>query len=621
MTYPWISIATILAWIAADASIITQTHAFSVTLSTRQTLHSPPLLYRAQDEDDPPSLLEEEEEKDEDTTASFSKSKWKKKRYVMMKDVDDAISKDPQRAVKKAQEMLRRMSRLHQITRIPDYKPTAQAYNLLINAFAKSGLPDAGYEAERVLQEMLQRGVKPNAISFTSTLDAYAKSGQDDAAQQAERVLLELLDLNVDLHISSVDAVLNAWALQSTLESAERAQAILERLELVQSGSIQPTVHSYSTVMNAFAKCGAAERAHELLNRVLEKQHKSSVRPDTVMFNVIIHAWGTSGDPQAGTKAVELLNQMKQLAEEGYDTSPDLITYNTILSAWSKSGDVHAGAQAERILKQLQEEDTDIKPNVVSYNAVLHAWSQSAALEPAAAQRAQAVLEYMIQSEYDDIAPDVYSFSSVLNAWAKSKEEDKAIRARELLDTLLELHEASPQQSNLRPSAIPFNTVLNTCAFSPSMQRQALQIAVSTFKEIPQYAKRDTISYGNLLKCCKNLMPPSQSKIDMALQIFDSCSKDGLVGDLVWNEVRKTVPSSELETRLPPSVKSKRLVGTMTLRDLPRSWKRNTRDKQAKRRTRRRKQSRKQQNDDDSPQLIRPMRNIVEKSYQSGRDL
>lgn len=627
MSFVWLLSIAILALIATHSSRMAQTHAFShnpAVARKRQSAQSiwrrlPPLSFQSHEED-ADALLEEE---DHDNQHSFSKSKWKKKRYVMMKDVDDAISSDPKKGVRKAQEMMKRMTRLYQVTGVDAYKPNAQAYNLLIHALAKSGLPNAGYEAERVLQEMMLADVKPNAISFTSTLDAYAKSGEKDAAQHAERLFLELLDSNVDLHFSAVDAVLNAWAMQSSLEAAERAQGILERLEMIQSKTIQPTEHSYSTVMNAFARCGAAERAHAILTRVLRE--KRAIRPDTVMFNVVIHAWSTSGDPQAGTKALELLNQMKHLASEGYDTSPDIVTYNSVLSAVSKSGHMSAGPQAERILKQLQEEDDNVTPNVVSYNSVLHAWSKNAGTEPKAAQRAQAVLNYMIQSGNDNIAPDVYSFTSVLNAWAKSKEDDKAIRARELLDTLLDLHSEVPKKTSLKLSAIPFNAVLNACAFSKAMQRESLQIATRTFKELPNYAKRDTITYGNLLKCCTNLMPRSKSRTDMALQIFDTCCKDGLVGDLVWNEVRKVVPSHELAKKVSP--KKKKSIGLLTLRDLPRSWKRNTRDKQAaineNRQTRRKRKRTKEgaKSESSEPKPVRPLRNIVEPSYQSGRDL
>jgi len=115
-------------------------------------------------------------------------------------------------------------------------------------------------------------------------------------------------------------------------------------------------------------------------------------------------------------------------------------------------------------------------------------------------------------------------------------------------------------------------------------------------------------------------MPQSKVRIDMSMQIFDTCCKDGLVGDLVWNEVRKVVPSRELARKFPPN--NKKSIGMMTLRDLPRSWKRNTRDKQAaaKLRTRRRRK-RHQDESFSAKQPIRPMRNIVERSYESGKDL
>jgi hypothetical protein len=382
---------------------------------------------------------------------------------------------------------------------------------------------------------------------------------------------------------------------------------------------MHPTVHSYLTVMNAFAKCGAAERAHAILRKVLERDN---VQVDTVMFNVVINAWAASGDAQAGSKAVELLKQMEQLHVE-----PDIVTYNSVLSAWSKSGHMNAGPQAEQILKQLLQEGTClVEPNVVSYNSVLHAWSQSSQ-NPGAAARAQAMLNDMMDSL--NIHPDVYSFTSVLNAWAKSKEPDKAVRAQQLLDRLLELHHEIPKVLQL--SAIPFNTVLNACAFSPpKFQRPALQIAVSTFHQIPLYTLPDTISYGNLLKCCTNLMPPgSTPRTEMALHIFEKCCHAGLVGDLVWNQVRKAVPPRTSLAKLCSLGQS--VAMSSSLQQLPPLWRRNCRDKQAIQ-TRRRNRTSPIKNDDDydddddeqqPSKSIRPVgaHLIVEKSYESGRDV
>jgi hypothetical protein len=607
MAPQWLSAAAVLTWLLAVDSI-PQNQAFSQT-PFRAVAVAPPsrsvVSYRAQDEDTPPILKEEPEQEEQEH--SFSKTKWKKKRYVMMKDVDDYITLHPEKAARKAHEMIRRMTRLYQKTGIEDYKPAVEAYNLWIHALAKSGA-----SAEFVLQEMRDARVEPNSVSYTCVIDAQAKSGHKHAAQDAERLFLEFLDQDVDLHISSVDAVLNALAIQGSLESALRAEIILERFTTLPttSMSMQPTVHSYSTVMNAFAKCGAAERAHAILRKVLEK---GNVQVDTVMFNVVINAWAASGDAQAGSKAVELLKQMEQL-----DIEPDIVTYNSVLSAWSKSGHINAGPQAERILKQLQGGTCSVTPNVVSYNSVLHAWSCQSSQNPDAAARAQAVLDYMIDSPDIIIHPDVYSFTSVLNAWAKSKEPDKAVRARQLLDRLLKLHNENPKKLQL--SAIPFNTVLNACAFSPpeSSQRPALQIAVSTFNQIPSYTLPDTISYGNLLKCCTNLMPSGKTRTEMALHIFEKCCNAGLVGDLVWNEVRKAVPSQTL-AKLASLGQS---VGmSSSLQQLPQLWRRNCRDKQAIRTKRRNRTSPKK---DEPIKPIRPVGRahvIVEKSYESGRDL
>lgn len=576
---------------------------------------------------------------------AFSKTKWRKKRYNMMKDVDDRIQRGDPKAVRKAQEMIQRMRHLYEITQHEEYKPTAQAYNLWINALAKSG--QGGKEAELVIKEMHEHGVAPNAVSYTSVIDAHARGKSKNAAKEAERVLFELIeeqqklggmaatsDPNSDLSVSSVtcDAVLNAWARQSTPEAAERAQLILERMEEFQNKQIRPTVHSYSTVMNAYAKCKtgeAAERAEQMLDRLLQKAKSGggAIKPDTVIFNTVIHAWASSGDPRAGTQAVSLLNRMQDLhATKKYDTAPDTVTFNSVLSAWSHSGHIHAAQQAERILQQMQHlaaEAPEVapKPNTVSYNSVLHAYSKSP--QPEAAQRARAVLDYMIRSENPDIFPDVYSFTSVLNAIAKSKDPEKAGQAQDLLETML------TTQKKLKPSVVPYNAVLNAAAFSAQntssdQQKAALQIAVSTFTKLRQHPrlKPDTISYGNLLKCCANLVPQGKTRNEMALQIFTKCCEDGMVGDLAWNEVRRAVPPRLLSGILSRQGIEKSL-GSVQVRDLPRGWRQHVNDKKTQTSSRRRRKSRSKsdKSSDVTSTPMRPLRAMVEPSYESGKDL
>jgi hypothetical protein len=311
---------------------------------------------------------------------------------------------------------------------------------------------------------------------------------------------------------------------------------------------------------------------------------------------------------------------MKDLAaNQGYDSYPDIVTYNTVLSAWSHSGDNHAAPYAEKIVQEMRtaaEESKDAPiPNTVTYNTILHAWSKSTL--PGAALRAQKVLDFMIKAGKKEITPDVISFTSVLDAWAKSKEPNKGARSWELLEQLLELYKTT-KRPNLRPTQIPYNSVLNACAFSAmgttmEEQREALQIAVNTFtlmrkSEVPP----DTVTYGNMLKCLANLMPQGDVRNKMSLQIFEKCREAGLVGALVWNEVRRAVQSKLLDEQL----RLGRPCGSMQVKDLPKSWRSQNRyDKNA---PQGRNQSRTR---DELPATPEPRTTMIESSFQSGKDM
>jgi hypothetical protein len=485
-----------------------------------------------------------------------------------------------------------------------------QAYNLWIHTLARSGLDGPGYLAEDVMLEMKRHDIPPNVVTYTCILDAHARSaGKGGGAQAAEDFLLRLLKAGTSeesFNTLTFDTILNAWALEGTFGSAEHAEMILHSLEDKHQRDFKPTATSYTTgkhtstsfglffmidrlssafltwflfrtVMNAYAKVGstkAAEKAEALLNRMIRRAEEERneikrsrktkqivVRPDTIIFNSCINSWATARDPRAGAKSMELLKKMKQFAaieEYGYDTVPDIVTYNTVLSCWSHCGDENAALQAEKIVKEMRtmsksssenKGEAAIVANTVTFNSVLHAWSQSQLNN--AASRAEELFEYMIQSGDSVIAPDVYSFNCVIDALSRSKEPHKGRRAREWLDRLHAMYEEAPCPS-LKPTQIQYNTVLNACAFSMKApikeQREALKIAVHIFASMPeQRIRRDTVTYGTMLKCFANLIPRGDVRNRMAIQVFQECCEEGMVGHLVWNEIRRAVPPKLLQ--------------------------------------------------------------------------
>ena len=329
----------------------------TTTTTTRHTATS--LLHASSAHDEATVEIKSNSDDDsDDRTMIISKVKWKKKRFLMLKDVNKAIQTGNPRAARKAEHMVRRMWQLYDLSQQDDdFKPNLQVYNLWIHAVAKSKSKDCGPRAEAIIAEMQQHDVIPNVISFTNVMDAYANQARLDnkAPEHAERVLFDLIarsEVDHSLTVTAVtaDVAMNAWAQQGTWQGALRAQQILDRMESLSSsrGSLRPTVHSYATVIHGWAQAKggteAAQRAQRVLQGLLRNNDddRAAVEPDTVVFNAVIDAWSSSGDARAGSKALGLLNKMKELSKtKGCDCEPDVVTYNTVsLSVYTGRGDL-----------------------------------------------------------------------------------------------------------------------------------------------------------------------------------------------------------------------------------------------------------------------------------------
>lgn len=229
-----------------------------------------------------------------------------------------------------------------------------------------------------------------------------------------------------------------------------------------------------------------------------------------------------------------------------------------------------------------------VRPNRLSYNTVINAWAKSGMEE--SAMRAEGILLRMIKSfkseTFATITPDSVTFASVLNALAKSKTvRFKAEKCSSILKAMIELHEDDGSYDT-RPNIICFNTALNACAFSAQTkkeeQRRALAVAVETFNLMRQgkYVSPDAVSYGNMLKCCANLMPTGDQRNGMASRLFASCCDDGLVGGMCLDEIRRCLPNRALFPLLADCGYDKALregqkAYSVQLRELPREWTRN----------------------------------------------
>ncbi len=583
------------------------------------------------DDDSQDDYTSEAAKRDPASTWKARRSQQKSRRYAMVQEAAKLVKQRDPSSMNMARQVTERLMEMGSHNeRGGDDKPLMQAYNIWLHAISKTAPEnERGKLAEEVLTQM-KNHCRPTVVSYTICMMA-----NQDSPPDAERLLFELLERQQTVDSSLVitssittDAVLQAWAQQGTWEAAERARLILERLEQWKASSSQNAIeansHTYSIVMNAYSKLGAVEQVEAMLaKRIEDDERLGENKVDTVMYNVAIKAWAVSEDARAGSRATALLQELQQLRK----MQPDIITYNSVLSAWSKSsGHINAAPQAERILQEMiinsKANPAAPRPNTVSYNTVLHAWSKST--KPIAVQRASAILEYMIRSREPE--PDIYSFTSVLNVLAKSKQPDKAFQASQLLGTLLDLSE---RRQDLEPSNIAFNTVLNACAFSASFDEQtrmqALQIAFTTFSRLRSSSgacRPDDITYGNLIKAIANLLHDNRTKRQqLALAVMRQCMEDGLVGDMVWQELPRCVTKKALYQLLPKALQDKDVV---FLLDLPRTWRRNVKSKASagKRKRKDPTTSKAKTQDGRTPRrVIKGPRGISEASWASGKDM
>lgn len=147
---------------------------------------------------------------------------------------------------------------------------------------------------------------------------------------------------------------------------------------------------------------------------------------------------------------------------------------------------------------------------------------------------------------------------------------------------MINLHEEDGGYDTI-PNIICYNTILNACAFSASgnvdEKKRALGVAVKTFKMLNEgkYTRPDALSYGNMLKCCSNLMPTGNDRISMASAIFSTSCEEGLVGGMVLDEIRRSVPSKEFLLLLAKCgydrpMRQHKNAMSVELRHLPRIW-------------------------------------------------
>ena len=291
----------------------------------------------------------------------------------------------------------------------------------------------AAIRAENILDHMEKRAdegrvdLKNDRLSINTFLGAHAKTpltvieAHGQTLNNRNFVAIERMlgmmessfasgDCTMQPTVRTYSKIIDTYAKAGRAEGAARVLARMEDQYRHGNKKARPGVIHYTNVIDACAKIGAAEEATKTLQSMLDLYEKgdSALEPDVVLFSAALNAWKKAGRPTAPEQSLKILELMAK-----FNVAPDIMTYNKILSILSATGDPVYLEEAENLLYFIEKRSLT-RANVFTYNAVIRG------SPPEAAEKLIRHWELQFKKGETDEGPDSYSYTLLIKSWGRS---------------------------------------------------------------------------------------------------------------------------------------------------------------------------------------------------------
>ncbi|KAL3916281.1 MAG: hypothetical protein SGILL_005245, partial [Bacillariaceae sp.] len=227
--------------------------------------------------------------------------------------------------------------------------------------------------------------------------------------------------------------------------------------------------------------------AETILDNMLAQSKRDNplVRPSSSVFKEVLTSWdrAASWSYEVATKdapgrALAVLDKLRTMYDAGWgpDFLPDKLCFYKCMSIFAHNGD---GDQVEALLEDLygmyldhDENLYDLRPTTPFFSLVLYAWSKSR--DPGAAERAEAILERMLDLEANgdirELEVPASCFNIVMVCWSKLRTVEAATKAQKIFDRMTELSKSDPKKT---PSGGSYVALITTWSrFDPVKVQQ-----------------------------------------------------------------------------------------------------------------------------------------------------
>ena len=318
----------------------------------------------------------------------------------------------------------------------PRMKPTVVTFTAILNAWSKAtNAPEAAEKAHELLYRMKdQYGIEPNAFSYSSVLNAYSRSKHHDAASKALSLFRDMREIaGLEPNAYTCSNVLKAMARGGKIEEAEKLL-----FELVYDDRVKTMLgtHAFSEVLYGWSKSrrtDAPERAEALLIKMQElySEKKIDGPPNNICWNNLLACWAHSKLPGAAQRADDLLKRILQQQRE-QQIEKDEASFSGGNSR-SKFIDIHHPESSV-------QDHPSIRCDRSMYNTVINAWANDGNFAKANELYLELLEQHQLDSSYSP--PDGWTYRALWKSIVKTSNMGAAEKLQRMQKIIVTMADA-----------------------------------------------------------------------------------------------------------------------------------------------------------------------------------
>jgi pentatricopeptide repeat protein len=245
-------------------------------------------------------------------------------------------------------DVLRAEAMLQRMEKSPEIKPSVRTFSEFLLYHARLGHAEGAQRAEEILDRMRtlshssEISFRPNSFTFNIVLNAWATSGSPNAADRMWKVYEKHLADKLELDHVCVNVMTKILSISKRPVDLNRSLQVLRRVN--DSKQIQVSNRNYSSVLKGCMTLNDNDTAAHVLTLLIEACTSGRCRlddpPDRAKFNWIITKWIANDHLVKATSFIEGLLRLTTSRRNTNDLvgiGPDLSTVLELRKAWTAS--------------------------------------------------------------------------------------------------------------------------------------------------------------------------------------------------------------------------------------------------------------------------------------------